>query len=100
MSRSYNKTIVKYKPDTRAYHRTIRREWNQSLMDIPRNMNTDWKLSDGDFSYDPYPVLRNSKEIINDYDYCDWKFGYGNWWSWFIDRGIYEKEYVKQLTRK
>lgn len=60
MSRSRKKNpIIKDNADTGLYWRVIRREWKQKL-------HRNWD--------DPDLYLRNRREIINDYDYVDWRW--------------------------
>ena len=90
MSRSRKKPIIKDTCWTELYWRPIRREWKQKLKS---------QLYNDDF------YLRNPKEIINDYDYCDWwmliqedrpYWGNEEPLHWFGNT----KEEVKRYTRK
>ena len=61
MSRSRKKHAVSKDRGltTQEYWSVIRQEWK-------RTIKTDW--------YDEDMYLRNPKEIINDWNYCDWKY--------------------------
>ena len=66
MSRSKRKPYVKDKGmSTHEYWSRIRHEWKQQL-------NQNYYKDDFD--------LRKPKQIINDYDYCDY------WWLVFVER--------------
>ena len=89
MSRSRKKPYVKDKGlSTREYWSRIRREWKQKIKQ--------------DYYKDNF-VLRNPKEIINDWDYCDWI------WHIVADKNSinrstlfysWTEEDVKKYTRK
>lgn len=92
MSRSHRKPIVKDKGyKKRSYWKTIRRTWNISYKKIAKSLTESgsfnwWIGYDEDEKYykseelksiekDIYEAdltLKNPKEIINDYDYCDY----------------------------
>lgn len=77
MSRSKRKPIVKDGPRNQkkstSYWRTVRRVINDSVRQL---------------KYDDETVLPKPKEIVNDYDYCDYIIDYRNWDS---DKGWGEK---------
>lgn len=59
MSRSKRKPIIKEKPRNRkasTYYRRVRRVINQAVKSFKE-------------------IIPDSKEIVNDYDYCDYTFG-------------------------
>jgi len=60
MSKSRKKPVVKDKTDGSKYHRTIRRVTNQKVRYLEEAIDDEG--------------LRDPKEIINDYNYRDWKF--------------------------
>lgn len=81
MSRSIKKPIARDKPYTRTYHRAIRRNIKNDIKNVLNSemgLNNYLDLEDEmdnkliDFN------LRNFKEIINDYDYSDWKIDLRN----------------------
>lgn len=83
MSRSRKKAIYKdvsYKK--RVYHRIVRSNINQ-------HVRNSYKLESVDDL-----VLPNPKEIINDYDYCDWSV------NWEHDTNPENNETRKQFRRK
>jgi len=92
MSRSKRKPYVKDKGlTTREYWKPIRHNWKQHLKQ----------------NYlDPDLVFKSPKSIINDYDYCDWKWivtdderpwlGYDGVWSTIG----FNKNDVKLYSRK
>lgn len=59
MSRSRKKPIVKDKTDGSKYHRTIRRVTNQKVKYLEDELDDEG--------------LRDPKEIINDYNYSDYR---------------------------
>lgn len=70
MSRSKRKPYVKDKGiSTEEYWRPIRREWKSKLNF--KNVEVTF-LFEEDYLHDI--DLRQPKEIINDYDYCDYWF--------------------------
>jgi len=60
MSKSRKKPIVKDKTDGAKYHRTIRRVTNEKVRYLEDELDDEG--------------LRNPKEIVNDYNFSDWKF--------------------------
>jgi hypothetical protein len=60
MSKSRKKPIVKDKTDGAKYHRTIRRVTNEKVRYLKDDLDDEG--------------LRNPKEIVNDYNFSDWKF--------------------------
>lgn len=87
MGKSYKKAIIKDKTNTKVYRRNIRGSQNTFI-----RSNMDKILNGEDI------VIPDQKEIINDYDYSDWKFDYehiGN-----ADRGWTEEDERKRLKRK
>jgi len=60
MSKSRKKPVLKDKTDGAKYHRTIRRVTNQKVRYLEEAIDDEG--------------LRDPKEIINDYNYRDWKF--------------------------
>ena len=69
MSRSIKKPIVKDKPRNRkrtsTYWRTVRRSINSKLRTYSYHIGSN--LQDVD-----EPSLPQPREVVNDYDYCDW----------------------------
>ena len=68
MSRSRKKSILKDKPDTRYYHRTVRRVQKSDVNKL--NSLRIEELLNGE--HEEY--IRSKEEIVNDWDYIDWKF--------------------------
>jgi hypothetical protein len=69
MSRSRRKPIIKDKPRNHKasiYYRRVRRAVKQSI-------KKEEELQ---------PL---SREIVNDYDYCDYIMGFGGWWGHLDD---------------
>lgn len=65
MSRSRRKPIIKDKPrnyKASTYYRRVRRKVKMAIK------NND-------------EIMPLQKEIVNDYDYCDWIMGWGGWWG-------------------
>ena len=91
MSRSYRKAIFK---DTgigqRIDHRIIRRH-NGTI--LRTKIKTDTLLDDIEIELD----LKDSKSIVNDYNYCDYKT---NWEQNIALRNILTKEELKKWQRK
>lgn len=81
MSRSKKQPVIKDRPrnikKSSKYWRTVRRVINDSV----RQMR-----------YDDLDILPEPKEIINDYDYCDYIIDYR-------DADI-DKDYAKIISRK
>lgn len=103
MSRSRKKPYYKDNClSTHEYWSVIRHEWKQKLNEEFK-MNTPFGLYWETFDTDDKFELRNPKEIINDYDYCDYSF-------YVYSRGIvdeslkhwtgWSKEDVERYSRK
>ena len=91
MSRSYRKAIFKDKGiGKRAYYRIIRRH-NGTILRTKIKSNT--LLDDIEIELD----LKDSKSIVNDYNYCDYKT---NWEQNIALRNILTKEELKKWQRK
>jgi len=91
MSRSYRKAIFKDKGiGSRAYHRIIRRH-NGTI--LRTKIRTNIVLDDIEIELD----LKDSKAIVNDYNYCDYKT---NWEQNIALRNILTKEELKKWQRK
>ena len=91
MSRSYKKAIFKDKGiGSRAYHRIIRRH-NGTI--LRTKIKTNIVLDDIEIEFD----LKDSKSIVNDYNYCDYKT---NWEQNIALRSILTKEELKKWQRK
>ena len=91
MSRSYRKAIFKDKGiGKRIYHRSIRRH-NGTI--LRTKIKTDTLLDDIEIELD----LKDSKSIVNDYNYCDYKT---NWEQNIALRNILTKEELKKWQRK
>ena len=91
MSRSYKKAIFKDKGiGSRAYHRIIRRN-NGTI--LRTKIKTNIVLDDIEIELD----LKDSKSIVNDYNYCDYKT---NWEQNIALRNILTKEELKKWQRK
>ena len=96
MSRSYKKPIIRDKPFTKTYHRSIRRNIKNDIRSI---INDELGLNDYLDLEDEMDdkllnlELRNFKEIVNDYDYCDWKID-------LRDREMSEYWDINKLKRK
>ena len=91
MSRSYKKAIFKDKGiGSRAYHRIIRRH-NGTI--LRTKIKTNIVLYDIEIELD----LKDSKSIVNDYNYCDYKT---NWEQNIALRNILTKEELKKWQRK
>lgn len=82
MGKSYKKAIIKDKTNTKTYRRAIRGSQNTFI-----RSNLDKMLNDEDF------VIPDRKEIINDYDYSDWKFDYEH-------HSSYDEERRNEFKRK
>lgn len=84
MSRSRKKAIIKDRPrkKTNIYHKTIRSATNQVVRELA-------KLEEPDELEIPSP-----KNIINDYNYCDWIFDAEH------SDGKWAKENKTKLRRK
>lgn len=92
MSRSYKKAIFKDKRiGKRAYHRIVRRH-NGTILRTKIKSNTPL-LDDIEIELD----LKDSKSIVNDYNYCDYKT---NWEQNIALRNILTKEELKKWQRK
>ena len=76
MSRSKKRPIIKDKTDGAKYHRTIRRVTNEKVRYLYE------ALEDED--------LRDPKEIVNDYNYSDWR----------ADFRFRDDEFSKKESRK
>jgi len=59
MSKSKKRPIIKDKTDGAKYHRTIRRVTNEKVRYLEDELDDEG--------------LRDPKEIVNDYNYQDWK---------------------------
>lgn len=91
MSCSYKKAIFKDKGiGKRTYHRIIRRH-NGTILRTKIKSNT--LLDDIEIELD----LKDSKSIVNDYNYCDYKT---NWEQNIALRNILTKEELKKWQRK
>lgn len=66
MSRSYKRPIIKDAGGYGTYYRTIKRRVRQYLRESLK------RLDDPTFNF----VIPQEKEIVNDYDVCDWVFDY------------------------
>lgn len=66
MSRSYKRPIVKDTGGYGTHYRTIKRRVRQYLRESLK------RLDDPTFNF----VIPQEKEIVNDYDVCDWVFDY------------------------
>lgn len=81
MSRSRKKAFYRDKPDTRRYWRTIRRVQKMIVSSFMSNTEQDI-------------IIPSEKEIINDYDYSDYKseLEYTNLKEYkYIDQGDVDK---------
>jgi hypothetical protein len=91
MSRSRRKPIIKDRPrnakKSSLYWRVVRRVINDKVRQIKSNPEKDLSL--------PEP-----KEIVNDYDYCDYKIDYRDpdWKNVVTSRNI--DEYIEKQKRK
>ena len=91
MSRSYKKAIFKDKGiGSRAYHRIVR--WHNGTI-LRTKIKTNIVLEDIEIELD----LKDSKSIVNDYNYCDYKT---NWDQNIALRNILTKEELKKWQRK
>ena len=91
MGKSYRKAIIKEHPRnfkaSTPYNRKVRRINNQITRDYDLEfVEDDTKSTD--------IVLKNPKEIYNDYDYSDYKFDYEHEYS------EKDEEHRKKLKRK
>jgi hypothetical protein len=90
MSRSRRKPIIKDRPrndkKSSLYWRVVRRVTNDKVRQIQSNPEMESDL--------PEP-----QEIVNDYDYCDYKIDYRDphWNNAQTERA---KEYIKKIKRK
>ena len=93
MSRSYKLAIVKDRGLKNYYWKKFRRIINQSVKQITFD-NADDK------------VLLIPKEVMNDYDYCDYVIDYehdrSSSYFWYNDKKMTEEhqKYVNKLRRK
>lgn len=103
MSRSYKQPLLKDKPRnykrTPNYWRPIRRVQKQQVKDIGREY-----FQDKEFFYD-YINIKQPKEIINDWVYCDiiYDYRFYNYFTkwWYFNKSIKElEEYRDKLKRK
>ena len=93
MSRSRKKAIFKDKGiGKRAYHRIIRRH-NGTILRTKIKSNILLDDIDIEIELD----LKDSKSIVNDYNYCDYKT---NWEQNIALRNILTKEKLKKWQRK
>lgn len=90
MSRSRRKPIVKDRPrndkKSSLYWRVVRRVINDKVRQITKSPEEDVEL--------PEP-----KEIVNDYDYCDYKIDYRDP-SWDNAKTEHVKQYIEKQKRK
>ena len=94
MSRSYKKPIIKNKSDSRWYNRTVRRVTKNSFRKASQEMMNYspqwlWEAEDEIVEIE----IPNPKNIINDWDFCDWKIDFRN-------RKSDEKFDINKLKRK
>lgn len=93
MSRSYKKAIVKDRGLKDYYWKKIRRVTKQIVKSLSIDNSDDILL--------PHP-----KEVMNDYDYSDYKIDYeyerGSSYFWYNDKKMTEehKKYVDKMKRK
>ena len=93
MSRSRKKAIFKDKGIGRkAYHRIVRRH-NGTILRTKIKSNILLDDIDIEIELD----LKDSKSIVNDYNYCDYKT---NWEQNIALRNILTKEELKKWQRK
>lgn len=91
MSRSKRKPIIKDRPrntkKSSLYWRIVRRVINDKVRQISANPDVE-------------PDLPTPKEIVNDYDYCDYKIDYRDpdWKNVVISGDI--NEYIEKQKRK
>ena len=91
MSRSRKKAIFKDKGIGRkAYHRIVRRH-NGTI--LRTKIKSNILLDDIEIELD----LKNSKSIVNDYNYCDYKT---NWEQNITLKNLLTKEELKKCQRK
>ena len=92
MGKSYRKAIIKEHPRnfkaSTPYNRKVRRINNQ----ITRDFYPEFDNMDDTTEIEI--VLKNPKEIYNDYDYSDYKFDYEH------ENYNVDDEYVKKIKRK
>lgn len=101
MSRSYKKSIFKDKGFKDIYWKTIRRitkniikTYNTNHYVNTQDINMDYS-DEFDLNFDEKEldyIIRNPKEIINDYNYCDYIINYEYYEN--------DKEKLKKKRRK
>lgn len=75
MSRSTRKPIIRDKPNTRLYHRAIRRVTKHNFKKSTQELmqySPQW-LFEAEDEITEFEIP-NPKTIVNDYDYSDWKW--------------------------
>jgi len=80
MSRSHKKPILKDKANVALYWRTIRHRIKQQVNKLIKEDPDEVRISE-------------PKELINDYNYCDWKLDYRD--PYFKGKKNFEKEIIK-----
>ena len=74
VSRSIKKDIIKDGGYGSEYWRTIRRVQKHHLSKIPKNIDVTFFEVNDKLVEELEPEIPHNKQIINDYDYCDYRF--------------------------
>ena len=75
MSRSKREPIIKDKGICRSdYWQRVRSAQKNEIRKIPKNIDVTWICVDDDLTEQLTPKTKNRREIVNDWDRCDYVF--------------------------